>query len=111
MRSRPASESGTENQPSFARPNHTEKLVRHAFDDIALLIGGVATLHQLEDDLTWTLMKRLDRIRLRLLCDLKGRPIRNEDFQPDIATPPRVHAAVDEFLARNRSAVDEGERL
>ena len=45
----------------------TESLVRAALDDIALLVGGAAALHQLEDDLVWTLTKRMDRIRVRLL--------------------------------------------
>ena len=84
----------------------TENLVREAFNDVALVIGGVAVLHHLDDDLTWTLMKRLDRIRVRLLRDLRGLSHR-EDFEPAIAQPPRVHAAVDEFLVRNRAGMGE----
>ena len=38
----------------------TEGLLREAFDDIALVIGGVTVIHHLDDDLIWTLMKRLD---------------------------------------------------
>ena len=59
-------------QPSLIRKIGTEGLVRETFDDVALLIGSVAVIHHLDDDLTWTLMKRLDRIRVRLLRDLKG---------------------------------------
>ena len=81
-------------------------LVRDAFDDIALVVGGVAILHQLDDDLTWTLLKRLDRIRIRLLRDLKGQT-RREEFEPALTKPPRVHPAVDEFLARNRAGMGE----
>ena len=104
--------------PSATKPNHdqnpapppanagTESLVREAFNDIALVIGGVAVLHHLDDDLTWTLMKRLDRIRVRLLRDLKGLSHRG-DFEPAIAQPPRIHAAVDEFLVRNRAGMGE----
>jgi hypothetical protein len=51
-------------------------------------------------------MKRLDRIRVRLLRDLKGNP-RREDFEPAAAQPPRVHAAVEEFLVRNRAGMGE----
>jgi hypothetical protein len=86
--------------------NNTESLVRATFDDIAFLIGGVAVIHNLDDDLTWTLMKRLDRIRVRLLRDLKG-ITRRDDFESSAAQPPRVHAAVDEFLARNRTGMGE----
>lgn len=104
--------------PSATKTNHdqsqappgvksdTENLVREAFNDIALVIGGVAVLHHLDDDLTWTLMKRLDRIRVRLLRDLKGTS-RRDEFEPAVAQPPRVHAAVDEFLVRNRAGMGE----
>ncbi len=104
--------------PSATKSNHSESqapppgtsdaenLVREAFNDIALVIGGVAVLHHLDDDLTWTLMKRLDRIRIRLLRDLKG-VSRLECFEPSVAGPPRVHAAVEEFLVRNRAGMGE----
>ncbi|HWR49694.1 MAG TPA: hypothetical protein VN428_01210 [Bryobacteraceae bacterium] len=83
-----------------------ESLAREALDDIALVIGGAAALHQLDDDLVWTVMKRLDRIRVRLLRDLKGLAPRDE-FEPSVAKPPRVHAAVEEFLVRNRMGSGE----
>ncbi len=91
--------------PSIVR-HDPETLVREAFNDVALVIGGVAVLHHLDDDLTWTLMKRLDRIRVRLLRDLKGiSPL--DSFEPSTANPPRVHAAVEEFLVRNRAGMGE----
>jgi hypothetical protein len=91
--------------PAILR-NDPETLVREAFNDIALLIGGVAVLHHLDDDLTWTLMKRLDRIRVRLLRDLKG-TVRLDGIEPATANPPRVHSAVEEFLVRNRAGMGE----
>ena len=92
-------------EPARSTPG-TEGSVRGAFDDVALLIGGVAVIHNLDDDLTWTLMRRLDRIRVRLLRDLKGNS-RRDDFEPAAAQPPRVHAAVEEFLVRNRAGIGE----
>ena len=83
-----------------------EALVRDAFDDIALLVGSIAALHNLDDDLLWTLMKRLDRIRVKLLRNLLADTAR-EDFEPTPLRPPRTHAAVDEFLARNRGRMGE----
>jgi hypothetical protein len=108
MNSAPSATKSTDEQ-SQASPrirSGTEDLVRESFNDIALLIGGVAILHHLDDDLTWTLMKRLDRIRVRLLRDLKG-ITRRDDFEPGVAQPPRVHAAVEEFLVRNRAGMGE----
>ena len=93
--------------PETARTDdQQEKKVRSAFDDVALLIGGAAGIHQFTDDLTWTLMKRLDRIRVRLLRELKGNSQRDES-EPSAAQPPRVHAAVEEFLVRNCQGMGE----
>jgi hypothetical protein len=83
-----------------------ETLVRNALDDIVVVVGGAAALHQLDDDVVWSVMKRLDRIRVRLLRDLKGLAPRNEE-EPNGPKPPRVHPAVDEFLARNRAGMGE----
>lgn len=83
-----------------------ETLIREAFDDIALLAGSLAAIHNLDEDLLWTLMKRLDRIRIRLLRNLQGGPARLE-FEPEPVRPPRTHASVDEFLARNRGRMGE----
>jgi len=99
----------TTTRPDRASPPSTfgtEHLVRGSFDDVALLIGSVAVIHHLDDDLTWTLMKRLDGIRVRLLRDLKGEARRGE-FRPSVAQIPRVHASVEEFLARNRAGMGE----
>lgn len=84
----------------------TETLVRSALDDIVVVVGGAAALHQLDDDLVWSVMKRLDRIRVRLLRDLKVQAPRSE-AEPTTPEPPRVHPAVDEFLIRNRMGTGE----
>lgn len=86
-------------------PKDAGNLLREAFDDIALVIGGAAVLHRIDDDLTWTLLARIDRIRVRLLQELKGLPAKGL-FEPRNAWPPRVHPAVEAFLVRNRA---EGE--
>ncbi len=92
--------------PPDAMPPGQEAIIRDAFDDVALVIGGIAVLHNLDDDLVWTLMKRLDRIRVRLLRNLKGASAK-ESFEPGTQRPPRTHAAVDEFLFRNRAVMGE----
>lgn len=86
--------------------HNVDSLVREAMADVALVIGSAAALHQLDDDLVWTVMKRLDRIRIRLLRELKGLAPR-EEYEPGGARPPRIHAAVDEFLVRNRAGMGE----
>ena len=92
-------------EPATSRSN-PESLVRESLDDIALVIGSAAALHHIDDDLVWSVMKRLDRIRVRLLRDLKGlAPC--DRFQPNPVKPPRLHAAVEEFLVRNRAGMEE----
>jgi len=93
------------NQQGLSTPP-AESLVRAALDDIALVIGGAAALHQLNDDVVWSLMKRLDRIRLRLFRDLRGLAPQPER-ETSAGKPPRVHAAVEEFLVRNRVGMGE----
>ena len=87
-------------------PVNPETLARDALADVAVLIGSAAALHHLDDDLIWTLMKRLDRIRVRLLRDLRGLAPR-EEYEPVNARPPRIHSAVDEFLVRTRVGMGE----
>jgi hypothetical protein len=89
-----------------AAPSNVESLVREALADVALVIGSAAALHHLDDDLVWTVMKRLDRIRIRLLRELKGLTPR-EEHESGGARPPRIHAAVDAFLVRNRDGIGE----
>jgi len=45
-------------RPDPSRTN-PESLVRESLDDIALVIGGAAVLHHIDDDLVWSVMKRL----------------------------------------------------
>lgn len=87
-------------------PKDTGTLLREAFDDIALVIGGAAVVNRIDDDLTWTLLSRIDRIRVRLLQELKGLPSKGL-FEPRSAWPPRVHPAVEAFLGRNRPETGE----
>jgi hypothetical protein len=99
----PAEKPGAPRQPETSNP---ESLVREALDDIVLVIGGTAAIHGLDDDLIWSVMKRLDRIRVRLLRRLKGLAPRDE-LELNPTKLPRVHPAVEEFLVRNCMAVGE----
>ncbi len=90
-------------EPTLSNP---ESLVRETFDDIAILIGGAAASYHLDDDMLWTMMTRLDRIRVRVLRDLKGQ-LHGDDVKSPPAKLPRVHPAIDEFLLRNRERMGE----
>ena len=85
----------------------TVNLVRQAFDDVAIVFGTAATNHSvLDDDLVWSIMRRLDRIRIRLLRDLTGIATESGSSR-DLPSAPRVHPALDAFLVRNRAAAGE----
>lgn len=103
-----ATNPGKTHSPTAREPKpskNVESLLREAFDDVALLIGGAAS-HHLDDSLTWTLMERLDRIRVRLLRDLRT-SLRRDLFQVGSEWPPRVHPAVEAFLIRNQPEMGE----
>jgi len=98
-----------EQKPPIGPPRadtQTQTLVRSALDDIAVVVGNAASMHELDDALVWSVSSRLDRIRVQLLRDLKGLEPRNE-AEPGTRELPRVHPAVDEFLARNRAGMGE----
>ena len=96
----PAAEpaAGNKIQPDVL-PAEQEAIFRDAFDDVALVVGGVANLHSLDDDLIWTLMKRLDRIRVRLLRNLKGASAK-EIFEPGAWRPEACWSAWSRLFAR-----------
>jgi hypothetical protein len=79
-----------------------DAIVRDAFEDVALLIGTVATVHRFEDAVVWTLLRRLDRLRLRTLARLPGanKPTVMGDMETE--QPSKSHPAVEEFLIHNR---------
>jgi hypothetical protein len=77
-----------------------EAIFRDAFEDVALLIGGAASLHQLDNGLIRTLVRRLARVRTQAisrLAQVGGQPA--GDASPE--HPHRLHAAVEGFLQRN----------
>jgi hypothetical protein len=78
-------------------------LARAAFNDIAMLIASLPAFSQISDDAQWTLMKGLDRIRIRLQRDFAGRTTNPSDLDPGMTQPPpkTPHVAVAEFLYRN----------
>ncbi len=108
MSSTPSATNTCKTQSASAResklPTNVESLLREAFDDVALFIGAAS--HHLDDALTWTLMERLDRIRVRLLRELRKLP-RKDLFRSGSEWPPRVHPAVEAFLIRNQPEMGE----
>lgn len=82
----------------------TETLVREALNDVAMVIGSAAILHYLDDDLVWTIMKRMDQIRVRLMRALRNLPV---DQAAATTKPLKIHPAVQEFLTRCQMGMGE----
>jgi hypothetical protein len=78
---------------------NSKAVVREVFDDVALLIGSVASARRLPDDLVHALIKRLDRVRVRTLSRLSDDHVYTDLHNN--AEPPRIHPAVEDFLFRN----------
>jgi hypothetical protein len=97
--------SGTSRRLSAERAN-PEHLVRAAMDDVAVIVGSAVAIRALDTDQVWSVINRLDRIRIRLLRDIKGLTS-GDGSRPITPAPPRLHTAVEEFMARNRAGVDE----
>jgi hypothetical protein len=83
-------------------PEEVEAVVRGAFEEVALLIGGAAAGHRLADALVWSLLRRLERVRGRALDRLRRQ--RAGQVSTSEGGPVPVHPAVEAFLLRNRSA-------
>jgi hypothetical protein len=79
--------------------NPIESIIQDAFEDVALLIGGVASLHQLDDQLVRTLIRRLDHVRSRALARL-AQTDNHASQASKPAKPYRLHPAIEGFLRR-----------
>ena len=81
-------------------------LIREAFEDVALLIGSAAVVHGLDDSVVRTLLRRLDRVRLRTLARLPQARSPRAAVKT-VSRPRPLHPAVQEFLSRNSSHAAE----
>ncbi|MDH5527831.1 MAG: hypothetical protein OEY97_11050 [Nitrospirota bacterium] len=81
--------------------SETRTLVNDLFEKEALVIGGLAATHPMDDEFVWRLMRSLDAIRTQVLRRL------GEESPPDQESPDQPsmhrHPAVDEFLRNIRS--------
>ncbi len=79
-----------------------DRLFRDAFEDVALIIGGVAVAHSLRDDLVHSLVRRLNAVRMRTLARLRS------ELERAPGGPSLCHPAVEQFLLANRERLRPG---
>ncbi len=74
-------------------------LIDDLFEELALVIGGLAAVHEMEDDLVWRLVKNLDVIRGKALRRLDDR---TEKESPERGPNLKPHPAIEDFLRNLR---------
>jgi hypothetical protein len=89
--------------------NPIESIIQDAFEDVALLIGGAASLHQLEDPLVRILIRRLDHVRSRALARL-ARTDSSATRASKSGKPCPLHPAVELYLRNQQLTQAEGEQ-
>ncbi len=78
----------------------TKDLINDLFEEVVLVIGGLAAVHELDDDLVWRLVKNLDVIRRKALRRLEDRTSKNEC--PERSPNLKPHPAIEDFLRNLR---------
>lgn len=80
------------------------ELILDAFEEEALVIGGLAAVHGLEDELVWRIMRNLDVILGKSLrrLDSSDASAGRRTERGDVNTKP--HPAIEDFLLKLRKA-------
>lgn len=76
-------------------------LINDLFEEVALVIGGLAAVHDINDDLIWRLMKNLDVIRGKALRRFDDRDSENGGA-PEKRPNLKPHPAIEDFLRNVR---------
>ena len=77
-------------------------LIKELFEEEALVIGGLAAVHDVDDDLVWRLMKNLDVIRAKAMRRLDDRDPEIPEGGPAIRAKLKPHPAIEDFLLNLR---------
>ncbi len=79
-------------------------LVIDLFEEEALVIGGLAAVHGLDDDLVWRLMRNLDVIMDKSLRRLESSDAAGPRKTDAAGVNPKPHPAIEDFLIKLRRA-------
>ena len=83
--------------------NDVSEPVNDLCEEMALAIGGMAAVHDLDDELVWSLINRLEMTRSKILHRLSNRDSADQD-QPGMGSVFRPHPAIEDFLLKLRGA-------
>lgn len=79
-------------------------LVLDLFEEEALVIGGLAAVHDLDDDLVWRLMRNLDVIMDKSLRRLESSDAAGASHPKGESLKVTPHPAIEDFLLKLRRA-------
>lgn len=81
-----------------------KELINDLFEEEALVIGGLVTVHEMDDDLVWRLVTNLDVIRGKILRRLDDKAPAEGDAPPPRRPNLKPHPAIEDFLLSLRRA-------
>ena len=81
--------------------NDVSDPVNDLCEEMALAIGGMAAVHDLDDELVWDLINRLETTRSKILRQLNDRDSSGQD-PPGMGSAFRPHPAIENFLLKLR---------
>ena len=80
----------------------TRKLITEAFEETALVLGGLVAVHRVDDDFVWRFVKGLDAVCSKVLRRIDERDTAAEADTADGNSRLRPHPAIEDFLLKLR---------
>ena len=81
-----------------------KELILDLFEEEALVIGGLAAVHKIEDDVVWRLIKNIDVIRRKVIRRLEDKTPEEGDAGAPRRPNLKPHPAIEDFLLSLRRA-------
>ena len=75
-----------------------KEIIDDLFEEEALVIGGMAVVHELRDEVVWRLVRNLDVIRRKVLRRIDDKVADAADGHLASSSNLRRHPAIEEFL-------------
>ena len=84
--------------------NDAADLINDLCEEVALAIGGLAAIYDIDEDLIWRLIKNLDAIRGKALRRVGIRDPTDAGDSPTGGSSFKPHPAIEDFLLKLRRA-------
>ena len=82
-------------------------LIDEAFEDLALVLGGIFAVHTVSDEAIWQIMKHIDVVHGNLVAQLEGTG--PDDINRNKALGTEPHPAVEALLLKLRKRNSSGD--